>query len=1262
MQLVKKLWAKVFAAICMVGCIFALAFGFTACVGDTGPQGETGPQGSQGEAGAPGADGEDGEDGEDGLTPEIGENGNWWIGDTDTGIPATGADGADGEDGEDGDDGLTPHIGENGNWWIGETDTGVAATGEDGKGIKDVKYENGKLVIIYTDDSTQEIEITLPEAPACDHDLTNADDWYKYTVEEGTCVSVELQLWVCDIDGGCGYAFIHRGELDPDNHVHLDEEVTAPTCTEEGYTTAVCEDCGTKLDKYDIVSALGHKYEAEYTKATCEKDAYITYTCSVCDDSYVVTATEIAADTTGKYDEVLEAAGVTEDKLYATGHSGIEKAVTIEVVEEGENRCEDGYQELLVCSYCYDYVYESRNVPATGHHVTADWKVTTQPTLTTAGVLSGYCDKCGNNEEVVLPVISEANGYTKTDSTAPSCTVSGTDTYSYTVGEWTGTFTITTTAAHQYNGQQVFYYPDNLSKPIYTKTEIEEMGLTLSVNIVGDCTTVGFATFTCTECVGNVVIPYMGDHVKGEVVEHKDATCTSAGYTEYLCAVCGKPFTEDIAKLEHDFNTAPSEQVNLDGTITLTFKCANGCVETNVITINQEAYSTEVTKQPTCFEEGVMTYKYTYNEQDYSFTVSIAKLNHSYKGHEFEGLFDEEGNQLYYVEEGLVEPSVNIPGSCDPDDEQYGWGSFICEHCEQNVVVQTIKNHEYVKGETVAPTCTEKGYTIYTCEVCGTEKKDDFVEPIPHNYESTLTGSEGNYVLTLKCSMCGDTITYNATNVEFIGTTADCNQEGQDIWSVTYNDEKLGEQTITVYGNKYDKNVNLHTTANGTHFDSSKIYTYDEIKALIDYGQIEVSVNIPGDGGCKDTGYASFDCSDCGGNVIVIFTGEHLYETKTQPATCTEAGWTAQVCSVCGAEEAGSRDEIPATGHTYQFAVVEPTLEAAGKVTVTCADCGYEEVITLPALNANDYSYVKGEEATCFGNGKPDTYTITIKYGKDVHTGTQYSKEYTFTVANLSTGEHHFVKEYEWFYDGLYYTGDYCDQCKKVYVTGTSDESIFEEYKVTVSSTAELQAALDACRENMTITLTAGTYEVSSFDIGMSTVRIIGGEGVKMVASSNASADTGCIVVTGAQNARLIISGITFEGIGGVSRAICVTEAGNKGVTLEVSDCMFDNFLTGIYLGGIVDAKITDCSFSNCTAAIGGTENLTVKLLVDTCTFAETVSETIGWAGEGQLVITNCPTCESFNDYTSGAAVEVEVVGGEYDSEAVAGGDEAEAA
>ena len=62
-----------------------------------------------------GADGRDGVDGKDGINGQDGRDG---------------ADGTNGQNGSDGKDGNTPFIGENGNWWIGEKDTGVKAAAD----------------------------------------------------------------------------------------------------------------------------------------------------------------------------------------------------------------------------------------------------------------------------------------------------------------------------------------------------------------------------------------------------------------------------------------------------------------------------------------------------------------------------------------------------------------------------------------------------------------------------------------------------------------------------------------------------------------------------------------------------------------------------------------------------------------------------------------------------------------------------------------------------------------------------------------------------------------------------------------------------------------------------------------------------------------------------------------------------------------------------------------------------------------------------
>ena len=70
-----------------------------------------------------------GTSGVNGETPRIGNNGNWFVGDTDLGVKAQGAQGIPGTPGTNG---VSPHIGGNGNWFVGTTDTGVKAQGTQG--------------------------------------------------------------------------------------------------------------------------------------------------------------------------------------------------------------------------------------------------------------------------------------------------------------------------------------------------------------------------------------------------------------------------------------------------------------------------------------------------------------------------------------------------------------------------------------------------------------------------------------------------------------------------------------------------------------------------------------------------------------------------------------------------------------------------------------------------------------------------------------------------------------------------------------------------------------------------------------------------------------------------------------------------------------------------------------------------------------------------------------------------------------------------
>lgn len=70
--------------------------------GDKGDPGEQGPKGEPGDTGPAGANGTDG------ITPSIGENGNWYLGKTDTGKPSRGEKGDPGATGAEGPAGKTP--------------------------------------------------------------------------------------------------------------------------------------------------------------------------------------------------------------------------------------------------------------------------------------------------------------------------------------------------------------------------------------------------------------------------------------------------------------------------------------------------------------------------------------------------------------------------------------------------------------------------------------------------------------------------------------------------------------------------------------------------------------------------------------------------------------------------------------------------------------------------------------------------------------------------------------------------------------------------------------------------------------------------------------------------------------------------------------------------------------------------------------------------------------------------------------------------
>ena len=145
-------------------------------------------------------------------------------------------------------------------------------------------------------------------------------------------------------------------------HVHsYTSIVTAPTCTEKGYTTHTCACGDSYVDSY--TDALGHSYGTwKQTKApTCTEKGMETRTCTRCN------------------------ASETRD-FTSLGHAIVHHAA------KAATCTEKGWAAYDTCSRCDYSTY--KEIAATGHHHNA---VVTAPTCTAKGYTTHTCNTCGNS-------------------------------------------------------------------------------------------------------------------------------------------------------------------------------------------------------------------------------------------------------------------------------------------------------------------------------------------------------------------------------------------------------------------------------------------------------------------------------------------------------------------------------------------------------------------------------------------------------------------------------------------------------------------------------------------------------------------------------------------------------------------------------------------------------------------------------------------------------------------------------------------------
>ena len=101
--------------------------------------------------------------------------------------------------------------------------------------------------------------------------------------------------------------------------------------------------------------------------------------------------------------------------------------------------------------------------------------------------------------------------------------------------------------------------------------------------------------------------------------------------------------------------------------------------------------------------------------------------------------------------------------------EQEGEYTFIITNdANRSSTYKFTVDHYYARYSMIAPTCTQKGYTIYKCTGCGDSYDGDFIEAKGHDYESKIvkpTCTAQGYT-RYTCKTCGNTYTDHFVEAE----------------------------------------------------------------------------------------------------------------------------------------------------------------------------------------------------------------------------------------------------------------------------------------------------------------------------------------------------------------------------------------------------------------------------------------------------------------------------------------------------------------
>ena len=501
-------------------------------------------------------------------------------------------------------------------------------------------------------------------------------------------------------------------------------------------------------------------------------------------------------------------------------------------------------------------------------------------------------------------------------------------------------------------------------------------------------------------------------------VRHHDATCTTQGYDEHICNEWGGMNYNDnyVAAKGHSWdNGTVTKAATYTETGIKTFKCKDcGETRTEEIPSLDKTYHILQVVAPTCTSEGYTIYEC--NEVP---------------GLTYKGNFTDKTPHTY--DEGVVTKEATI--------YEKGVKTFTCSACGDTYTEDIpMVEKTWHKGDTVAPTCTEQGYTVYICDQDATLTENrDFVDALDHDWgEGVVTKAatcteDGEKTFT--CSRDGATKTEVIPAVGHkwddgtVTTPATCEASGVKTYKCL-NDGCTETKTeeIAALGHNYDDGV--VTKAATCTEDGVKTFTCQNDKSHT-YTEVIPATGHDYDDGVVTTeptytenGVKTFTCHNCGDTYTesIPALGYTYNETVVAP-TCTEDGYTMHEC-VEDATKSFKDNIVPALGHEYKEVTTPATCKDAGSVDKVCERCNDKQHVRDIPVN-EEHQWDDGvitKEPTATEPGIK-TYTCTV-----------CNKTKTESIAKVHVHEYaglgEIVKEPSCETEGerwLYCTNDGCD-------------------------------------------------------------------------------------------------------------------------------------------------------------------------------------------------------------------------------------------